>query len=154
MPKETNFTPLIWVGAFILLKDSLFGEGKESKDAGKETENVEESKLKDNPFEYATYKLKKREGYSRLVTPAIEIKKAAEQVYDSIGYITDDFSQLLDGIKKTKTKFEIALLSKFYSDNYKHNLYSDMKRNLSKKELEQVNAYVNKLPEYLKGKTN
>ncbi len=151
---KTDYTPFIYLGIGYLMLDKVFGKSKDDKAAEQQNVKTETAALKDNPFSVSTYKLPKKEGYSRKVAPAVDLLKAAQQIWDAIGYVTDDESKIMSAIKVARTKIDIYIMAGLYDSKYKSDLYTDLKKNLSKTELGNINTYVNKLPEYVKGVTN
>lgn len=76
----------------------------------------------------------------------------AKQIYDSVGYVTDDSAQGLAAIKQCKTKTQVSFLADKFNSLYKRDLFSFMQYYYDKEaqvsNLRAAIEYVNSLPAY------
>lgn len=157
---EGNQKLLIYAGIGYFAYQTLFGEGKEEKKTKKDIAKLKKLKLENNPFETSTYKAPpKVDGNKRFTLTGDKAKiaeRAAVQIYEGIGFLTDDESKIIDALKKAQTFSDVFLISGMYSKKYKRNLWHDLESNLGKKpdELGDIVKTVLALPKYVTGATN
>jgi hypothetical protein len=152
--QNTNLTPILWVGGGLLLYNKFFGKTKEETEGQHGKEVIEHSELKNNPFITSSYKAPvKKEGYSRFTVSSASVQKSIKQIDDGLGWLTDDISTIVDALKIASTRSDIYLIAGMYSQKYKRDLWTDLSK-LNDSNIAKVVAFVNKLPGYVKGKTN
>ncbi len=151
--EKTNYTPFILGGLLLYFYNDIFGKTKEEKADDKATAEAEAKALRENPFSTGTFKVAMKEGYKRFTITSPTVVKAIKLIYDGIGYVVDDEAKVMSAIKMAGTKGDIFLIAGLYSSTYKKDLYNELKSNLPET-IGQINAYVNKLPLYIKGTTN
>lgn len=95
-------------------------------------------------------------GY-KILTDA-SVRGIAKNIYDSMGYITDDEDVVKAQIKRCNSKVKISQLSKMFTQIYKRDLITFLRdgvgvrpnAGLSKEILDEVLKYVNSLPTFTK----
>ena len=95
-------------------------------------------------------------GY-KVLTDA-SVRSVAKNIYDAMGYISDDEDVIKAQIKRCNSKVKISQLSKMFTQIYKRDLITFLKdgvgvrpnAGLSKEVLDEVLRYVNSLPTFTK----
>ena len=151
----TDWTPFIWAGfAWMVFKDFFPGEKDTpgDKQDDKATTTIETTDLKKNPFEpsYVPTPKKLPEGTRRITLKGYsKWSSLLKQIKDSIGYVWDDEGSLMSALRVARTKPDIWVIATMYDRQYKENLYTVLKQNLKKKEINKINGFVSKLPDYV-----
>jgi hypothetical protein len=152
--QKTDYMPFVWIGGGLLLYNKFFGKTKEEQEGEHGKGVIEHTELKNNPFAVGSYKAPpKKEGFTRWTLNSVETTNAIKQIDDGLGWLTDDISSIMNAIKIAKTRSDLYLIAGMYSKKYKRDLWTDLSK-LSDSNLAKVTAFVNKLPQYVKGKTN
>lgn len=166
MAKQTSegmnpeFLKIALIGVFgFMFYDKIFGKSKTDKEAESEEKKITDLPNEKNPVSLAYVAKKAPAGYilyrntkTSPSIPANYLSNAAIEIKNAIGKFTDDEAGIINAIKKAATKFELNLIAKVYSVLYKRDLWFDLKDNLNNKELLQITSYVNKIPEFIKGR--
>ena len=152
---KTNWTPIVLVGMGMYAIDKIFGKDKEEdeqeKTSKEHTTKVEKLTEKKNPFSHSTFrKPKLKKGWFRQPSKASKLREAARAINAGIGILWDDEATIKRGINAARTKWEIAIISAFYDRDYKKDLYTHLKDNLTATELGDINKRVLQLPDYLR----
>lgn len=84
-------------------------------------------------------------------SPAIGLKKdyaikLAKQINDAFGVTGDDEASIYDVFKSLKTKFQVSMLSFYYSAVYKVDLFNELRDRLSADEMLVIINIVKKMP--------
>lgn len=144
--KSINWTTVAIIGMGLYYIDSLVKKGEESDE---DTQDVEDLKATQNPWYYSVFKVppKKSNAYRITLKPS-EIVKAGARIDDGIGILTDDEAMIMSGVRLAGTKTDIKVIADYMSRHYSYDVYEKLKKKLSRRELNRVNAYVIKLPNY------
>jgi flagellar basal body-associated protein FliL len=126
------------------------------KDSAQETADKEviqkakeEASTISSPWNPAYYK---NAPSGSLILSSATAKTIAKQVYDSVGYVSDNSDEALGAIKQCRTKTQVSFLADTFNKTYGKDLFSFMQTHF---DLEQQIAnlraavdYVNSLPAY------
>jgi len=146
---KANLTTIAFLGFAMWAINKFTKDDEETEDVKKQTKKIEDD-TKGNPFNYNTFVLPKYiSSQYRLTLSPTQLVKATTIIWDGIDVFEDDESEIMTGIKFAKTKTDIAAISATYAKRYKKDLYNELKKNLSKKELGRINKYVNGLQNHM-----
>ncbi len=157
-----NIAYLIFAGVGIYFI-SKFGKGvldklniTQSKEE-KEAMQLVESTPDVNPFNPGYYKTIKPKGNKKKIhlmksSFALQFSK---DIRDAIGYLTSDYTKILNVFQKLKYKSQVSFLCETFSKKYGDNLFEYIKSGyklpigntgLSEKQMDSIIKYVNNLP--------
>jgi len=147
---KDNVVPTVIIGGaayFLLVRPFLIKLGVIKSNAQKQIDNA--SVLID------AYNPNYLSSHSNVTISQATADNAASTIYYAFGVIADDFSAALGAFKLCKTKADVAFLSKTFFNKYNVDLYTYLQTGgglfpwdgFSSAHLEQLNQYVNSLPE-------
>jgi len=115
-----------------------------------------------SPFNYAAFDnywiAGKRYPVGYKIFTDASVRGIAKNIYDAMGYITDDENVIKAQIKRCNSKVKVSQLSKMFTQIYKRDLITFLRdgvgvrpnAGLSKEILDEVLKYVNSLPTFTK----
>jgi len=70
----------------------------------------------------------------------------SKQIYDAIGYITDDEASIMAVFNALNYKTQVTSLAYYYNKNYQQDLYFHLKQNLNESEMQQIKQIIDNKP--------
>jgi hypothetical protein len=154
--KNDNTGILVLAGMTLFFYNEIFGKSEADKKAEADEKKIEAT-LETNPFDYEHFKakvpsdlIKSKKFRITSVNAGVTMRQAAKDIKNGWKFFDDDESQVINAFRQAKTKGDIALISKYYSFDFKQDLLYDLKTKMSKSERGNIYNFVNKLPEYIK----
>jgi hypothetical protein len=154
-------TVLLIAGGALFLINKIFGKSESDTKAESEENKITDRPTDKNPLLDSFKPLTTKPAGTIIIrgvntipaVPANYFSSAVVMIHNAIGTFTDDESAIMTAIKRAATQYELNAMAKVYAILYKKDLLTDLKDNLSSKELVPIYQHINKLPLYIKGTT-
>ena len=144
----------IAAGAYFLVLRPILQKLGIAKTAADQTVEAQQTLPNDqNPFSPVFWK---RGGASTMLLKVSEARALAKQIYDAMGYFSDNEAGVFSAFRKLKTQSQVSFLAEQFQQVYKIDLLQYLSKGkgvlpqagLNNTELNQIISIVNNLPKY------